>query len=165
MGSVPLTLPADFNTELNGKQDGMPANLQIDSSSKGIGQRYKMPAFFYIFQYIFCIYYVINNMHHVAPSMCYVVPNINPPLKDGFLGSFRLESQMYCSLAQGAVLNGMFFALGLYFSSPDGVIGPAWPDIPGAPGRCHRPGGGGVIISHVFYNLLFYFILLYFLDP
>ena len=49
MGSVSLTLPADSNTELNGKQDGMPANLQIDSSSKGIEQRDGMPAFFYIF--------------------------------------------------------------------------------------------------------------------
>ena len=46
MGSVSLTLPADFNTELNGKQDGMPANLQIDSSSKGIEQRDGMPANF-----------------------------------------------------------------------------------------------------------------------
>ena len=38
---------------------------------------------------------------------------INPPLKDGLLVSFRIESQMYCSLAQGAVLNGVFFAPGL----------------------------------------------------
>ena len=60
MGSVSLTLPADFNTELNGKQDGMPANLQIDSSSKGIEQRDEMPAncdgmpgmIFYVF--VFC---------------------------------------------------------------------------------------------------------------
>ena len=57
-----------------------------------------------------------------------------PPLKNRLLGSFRLESQMYCSLAQGVVLNGMFFALGLYFSSPNGVIGPARPDIPGGLG-------------------------------
>ena len=71
---------------------------------------------------------------------------INPPLKDGLLGSFRLESQMYCSLAQGAVLNGMIFALGLYFSSPDGVIGPAWPDIPGGAERTHR-GGEGIHIT------------------
>ena len=46
MGSVSLTLPADFSTELNGKQDGMPGNLQIDSSSKGIEQRDGMPAHF-----------------------------------------------------------------------------------------------------------------------
>ena len=56
MGSVSLTLPADSNTELNGKQDGMPANLQIDSSSKGIEQRDGMPAnflqLFYVF--VFC---------------------------------------------------------------------------------------------------------------
>ena len=56
MGSVSLTLPADFNMELNGKQDGMPANLQINSSSKGIEQRDGMPAhvlqLFYIF--VFC---------------------------------------------------------------------------------------------------------------
>ena len=52
---------------------------------------------------------------------------------------------MYCSLAQGVVLNGMFFALGLYFSSPNGVIGPAWPDIPGGLGD-----RGGVSISRVF---------------
>ena len=56
---------------------------------------------------------------------------------------------MYCSLAQGVVLNGVFFALGLYFSSPNGVIGPAWPDILGGVERCHRPGGG-VFISRVF---------------
>ena len=54
---------------------------------------------------------------------------------------------MYCSLAQGAVLNGMFFALGLYFSSPDGVIGPAWPDILEVPEGLI---GGGVFISRVF---------------
>ena len=60
MGSVCLTLPADFNTELNGKQDGMPGNLQIDSSSKGIGQRYKMSAFFYIFQYIFVFFWTLE---------------------------------------------------------------------------------------------------------
>ena len=53
MGSVSLTLPADFNTELNGKQDGMPANLQIDSSSKGIEQRDGMPANFLLF---FCVF-------------------------------------------------------------------------------------------------------------
>ena len=53
MGSVSLTLPADFNTELNGKQDGMPANLQIDSSSKGIEQRDGMPANF--LQLLFCV--------------------------------------------------------------------------------------------------------------
>ena len=46
MGSVSLTLPADVNTELNGKQDRMPANLQVDSSSKGIEQRHRMPANF-----------------------------------------------------------------------------------------------------------------------
>ena len=56
---------------------------------------------------------------------------------------------MYCSLAQGVVLNGMFFALGLYFSSPNGVIGPAWPDILGGAERTHR-GGRGVFISRVF---------------
>ena len=72
-----------------------------------------------------------------------------PPFKNWLLGSFRLETQMYCLLAQGVVLNGMFFALGLYFSSPNGVIGPAWPDIPGGLERSHRPGGG-VLISRVF---------------
>ena len=60
MGSVCLTLPADFNTELNGKQDRMPGNLQIDSISKGIEQRYKMPAFFYIFQYIFVFFWTLE---------------------------------------------------------------------------------------------------------
>ena len=80
---------------------------------------------------------------------------LNPPLKDGLLGSFRLESQMYCSLAQGVVLNGMFFALGLYFSSPNGVIGPAWPDILGGAERTHRGGGVGGYLYHVFSSLSF----------
>ena len=79
--------------------------------------------------------------------------HINPPLKDGLLGSFRLESQMYCSLAQGVVLNGMFFALGLYFSSPNGVIGPAWPDILGGAERTYAGGGGDPY--HVFSSLSF----------
>ena len=63
MGSVSLTLPADFNTELNGKQDGMPANLQIDSSSKGIEQRDKMPAFFlqlFIFLYLVVFFWTLE---------------------------------------------------------------------------------------------------------
>ena len=30
---------------------------------------------------------------------------INPPLKDGLIGSFGLECQMYCPLAQWVVLN------------------------------------------------------------
>ena len=60
MGSVSLTLPADFNTELNGKQDGMPANLQIDSSSKGIEQRDGMPASFLHFFYVFAFYWTLE---------------------------------------------------------------------------------------------------------
>ena len=52
---------------------------------------------------------------------------------------------MYCSLAQGVVQNVMFFALGLEISSPNGSIGPAWPDILTdsegaiAPGRTYCP--------------------------
>ena len=55
VGSVPLTLPADFNMELNGKQDGMPANLQRDSRWKGIEQRDGMPANFLQLVLCFCI--------------------------------------------------------------------------------------------------------------
>ena len=54
MGSVSLTLSADFNTELNGKQDGMPANLQRDSRWKGIEQRDGMPANF--LQLFLCVF-------------------------------------------------------------------------------------------------------------
>ena len=60
MGSVSLTLPADFNTELNGKQDGMPANLQLDSSSKGIEQRDRMPAFFLQLVYVFIFFLTLE---------------------------------------------------------------------------------------------------------
>ena len=85
---------------------------------------------------------MLNSKHALA---CLAARCINPPLKDGLLGSFRFESQMYCSLAQGVVLKGMLFALGLYFSSPNGVIGPAWPDILGGVGA----RGEGVSISRV----------------
>ena len=52
MGSVSLTLPADVNTKPNGKQNGMPANLQMNSSSKGIEQRDGRPANFIHFLFL-----------------------------------------------------------------------------------------------------------------
>ena len=63
---------------------------------------------------------------------------IKPPLKNGLLGSFRLESYMYCSLAQGVVLNVVIFALGLQFSFANGSIGPAWLDILGGLGPTRK---------------------------
>ena len=41
---------------------------------------------------------------------------------------------MCCSLAHSLVLNVVLFAVGLYFSFPNGSIGPAWPDILGGLG-------------------------------
>ena len=60
MGSVSLTLPADFSTELNGKHDGMPAHLQLDSSSKGIAQRDRMPANFLQLFYVFVFFWTLE---------------------------------------------------------------------------------------------------------